>query len=226
MLGLPELALVDLDGTLVDSVPDLAWCVNAMMHELGMPVRSEASVRRWVGNGIERLVERALVDDIDGVPDAQLRERGMPVFMELYAEHGAERSRVYPGVEEGLSFLHGHGVRLGCVTNKAERFTLPLLDALGLGRYFELVVSGDTLPERKPSPRPLLYAAEYFRVAPSACAMIGDSRSDVEAARAAGFDIVCVSYGYNHGRDIRDERPDEVIDSLAELPRVFAGTQD
>ena len=226
MLGLPKLALIDLDGTLVDSVPDLAWCVNAMMQELGMPARGEASVRRWVGNGIERLVERALVDDIDGMPDAQLRERGMPVFMELYAEHGAERSRVYPGVEEGLAFLLGRGVRLGCVTNKAERFTLPLLETLGLGRYFELVVSGDTLPERKPSPRPLLYAAEYFRVAPSVCAMIGDSRSDVEAARAAGFDIVCVSYGYNHGRDIRDERPDEVIDSLAELPQVFAGTPD
>lgn len=223
MLPLPELALVDLDGTLIDSVPDLAWCVNAMMQRLDMPERSEAAVRRWVGNGVERLVERALVDDIDGVPEAALRERALPMFMELYAAHGAERSRVYPGVEEGLQFLADRGVRLGCVTNKAERFTLPLLEALGLRSRFELVVSGDTLPERKPSPRPLLYAAEYCRVAPSACAMIGDSRSDVAAARAAGFNVVCVSYGYNHGQDIRDERPDEVVDSLVELPRVFAG---
>lgn len=221
MLNMPELALIDLDGTLIDSVPDLAWCVNAMMEQVGMPERGEASVRRWVGNGVERLVERALVDDIDGMPEPELRARAMPVFMELYAEHGAERSQVCPGVEEGLQFLADKGVRLGCVTNKAERFTLPLLEALGLRSRFELVVSGDTLPERKPSPRPLLYAAEYFRVAPQVCTMIGDSRSDVAAARAAGFGIVCVSYGYNHGHDIRDERPDEVIDSFAEFSRVF-----
>ena len=222
MLSLPELALVDLDGTLIDSVPDLAWSVNAMMRELDMPERSETAVRRWVGNGIERLVERALIDDIEGMPDPELRERAMPIFMKLYAAHGAERSRVYPGVEKGLQFLADSGVRLGCVTNKAERFTLPLLEALDLRARFELVVSGDTLPERKPSPRPLLYAAEYFRVAPSVCTMIGDSRSDVAAARAAGFNIVCVSYGYNHGQDIRDEKPDEVIDSFVELSGLFA----
>ncbi|APZ41835.1 phosphoglycolate phosphatase [Acidihalobacter ferrooxydans] len=222
MLPLPELALIDLDGTLIDSVPDLTWCVNAMLRELGLPERSESAVRRWVGNGVERLVERALVDDIEGMPEADLRARAMPVFMELYAAHGAERSRVYPGVEDGLTYLADRGVRLGCVTNKAERFTLPLLEALGLRARFELVVSGDSLPERKPSPRPLLYAAEHFRVAPSACTMIGDSRSDVAAARAAGFTIVCVSYGYNHGKDIRDERPDVVIDSLADFAQVFA----
>ncbi len=225
VLPLPRLAVIDLDGTMVDSVPDLAWCVNGMLRELGMPERSESSVRRWVGNGVDRLVERALVDDIEGRPEPQLRARALPIFMRLYAEHGATDSRLYPGVEEGLDFLQKRGAHLACVTNKAEQFTLPLLEAMGLRSRFELVVSGDTLPERKPSPRPLLYAAEYFRVPPSAAVMIGDSRSDVTAARAAGFGCVCVSYGYNHGIDIRAEKPDVVIDSLAELPGVFAEDQ-
>ncbi len=218
---MPELVLVDLDGTLVDSVPDLAWCVNRMLRGLGLPERNEMSIRHWVGNGIERLVERALVDDIDGLPEAKLKEMALPIFMELYAAHGVERSRTYPGVKEGLNFLSRVGCRLGCVTNKAERFTLPLLEYFDLKRYFEIVISGDSLPECKPSPRPLLYASEYFHIPQSASVMIGDSHSDVEAARAAGFACVCVSYGYNHGRDISEERPDVIIDSLAELPKVF-----
>jgi phosphoglycolate phosphatase len=210
--------LIDLDGTLVDSVPDLAYCVDAMMAELGLPGRGEAAVRNWVGNGVERLVQRALVNDLDGDPDPGLYARALPVFMRLYQDNTSQRSRLYPGVREGLDQLRAGGYRLGCVTNKAERFTLPLLRDKGILDAFELVVSGDTLAQKKPDPAPLLHAARLFGVAPSDSLMVGDSRSDVKAARAAGFRIVCMTYGYNHGADIRDEMPDLVLDRLDQLP--------
>ena len=213
--------LIDLDGTLVDSVPDLAYCVDAMMAELGLPGRGEAAVRNWVGNGVERLVQRALVNDLDGDPDPGLYARALPVFMRLYQDNTSQRSRLYPGVREGLDQLRAGGYRVGCVTNKAERFTLPLLRDKGILDTFELVVSGDTLAQKKPDPAPLLYAARHFGVAPSEALMVGDSRSDEKAARAAGFRIVCMTYGYNHGADIRDEGPDLVLDRLDELPGLL-----
>lgn len=217
----PAMILIDLDGTLIDSVPDLAFCVDAMMTELGLPVRGEAAVRNWVGNGVERLVQRALCNDLDGQPDAALFERALPVFMRLYQENTSQRSCLYPGVREGLDLLHAQEYRLGCVTNKAERFTLPLLRDKGILDHFELVVSGDTLEKKKPDPMPLLYAAERFGVAPADSLMVGDSRSDVKAARAAGFRIVCMTYGYNHGADIREENPDVVLDRLDQLPGLL-----
>ncbi len=216
-----DLVLIDVDGTLVDSVPDLAYCVDEMMRRLGLPERGEAAVRQWVGNGVERLVKRALTNSLDGEPEAALYERALAVFVELYAENTSKRSQLYPGVREGLDYLRRRGFRLGSVTNKAARFTLPLLRDLGVRDYFEIVVSGDTLPQKKPDPAPLLYAARELGAAPARSLLIGDSRSDVKAARAAGFRVVCVSYGYNHGEDIRDYHPDAVIDSLAELPRLL-----
>jgi phosphoglycolate phosphatase len=192
-----------------------------MMTELGLPVRGEAAVRNWVGNGVERLVQRALCNDLDGQPDAAQFERALPVFMRLYQENTSQRSCLYPGVREGLDLLQAQAYRLGCVTNKAERFTLPLLRDKGILDCFELVVSGDTLEKKKPDPMPLLYAAERFGVAPADSLMVGDSRSDVKAARAAGFRIVCMTYGYNHGADIREEHPDVVIDRLDQLPELL-----
>ena len=214
----PAMILIDVDGTLVDSVPDLAFCVNAMMDGLGLPRPTEAQVRDWVGNGVQRLVERALVNDLHGTPDPALFERAYPLFLELYADNTSKRSVLYPGVREGLDALKAAGHPLGCVTNKAERFTRPLLRDLGLEDDFSLVVSGDTLATKKPDPEPLLFAARHFGVDPSRALMIGDSVNDVTAARAAGFQIICVSYGYNHGEDIRDAEPDAVVDSMAQIP--------
>ena len=213
----PKMVLIDLDGTLVDSVPDLAWCVDAMMRELGLPERGEPAVRKWVGNGVERLVQRALINAVDGEADEAEFRRALPVFMRLYRENTSGRSLLYPGVREGLDYLKRSGVRMGCVTNKAEQFTMPLLRDMAILDYFELVVSGDTLPLKKPDPAPLLYAAEQLGVTPAESLMVGDSRSDVKAARAAGFAIVCVSYGYNHGEDIRNHGPDAVIDRLDQI---------
>ena len=209
--------LIDVDGTLVDSVPDLAWCVDEMMQRLDMPVRGEQAVRQWVGNGVPRLVERALTNDLHGMPDQALYDLAYPVFLDLYAENTSKRSRVYDGVFEGLDYLKVSGYRMGCVTNKAEQFTLPLLKDLGLSDYFECIIAGDTLPKKKPDPMPLLHAAEVMGVTPAESTMLGDSQSDVKAARAAGFQIICMSYGYNHGEDIHDYAPDAVIDSMSEL---------
>lgn len=217
MLKKPEMILIDVDGTLVDSVPDLTFCVDEMMKQLDMPLRGEALVRQWVGNGVERLVRRALIGQLDGEPDEALFERAYPIFIDLYSDNTSKRSRLYPGVREGLDYLHGSGYRLGCVTNKAARFTEPLLQTLGIYDHFAIVISGDTLPEKKPHPMPLLHAAEFFGVEPAHSLMIGDSVSDVKAARAAGFQIVCMSYGYNHGIDIRDAHPDAVIDTMTQI---------
>jgi phosphoglycolate phosphatase len=218
----PGMVLVDVDGTLVDSVPDLAYCVDEMMQRLGRPTHGEAAVRNWVGNGVERLVRRALIGQLDGEPDEADFARAYPIFLDLYAENTSKRSVLYPGVRDGLDWLAAAGYPLGCVTNKVAQFTEPLLKDLGVYDRFGIVISGDSLPKRKPDPMPLLYAAEYFGVAPADSLMIGDSVSDVRAARAAGFRIVCMSYGYNHGEDIRLANPDAVIDSMAELQGLMA----
>jgi phosphoglycolate phosphatase len=219
----PKMILIDVDGTLVDSVPDLAFCVDAMMERLGRPPHGDAAVRNWVGNGVERLVRRALIGQLDGEPDEADFQEALPIFLELYRENTSGRSFLYPGIREGLDYLQGAGYPLGCVTNKVAQFTEPLLRDLGVRDYFDIVVSGDTLPRKKPDPLPLLHAAEHFGVPPREALMIGDSVSDVKAARAAGFGIICMSYGYNHGVDIRAAEPDAVMDSLIEIKGLLEG---
>jgi phosphoglycolate phosphatase len=217
----PRMILIDVDGTLVDSVPDLAWCVDELMRRLGRRPHGEARVRDWVGNGVERLCRRALVGGLDGEPPQEDFDRAYPIFLDLYAQNTSNRSYLYPGVREGLDYFKSQGYLLGCVTNKAAQFTVPLLKELGLYDDFGIVVSGDSLPVKKPDPQPLLHAAAHFDVTPEQSLMIGDSQSDVKAARAAGFQIVCMSYGYNHGEDIRNYNPDLVVDSMVELKEVL-----
>jgi phosphoglycolate phosphatase len=209
--------LFDLDGTLVDSVPDLTTAVDAMLAELGRSPAGEAKVREWIGNGAQRLVKRALVGAMDGEPAATLFEQAFPRFLEHYQQHLCERTRLYDGVADCLAELRSQELPLGVVTNKPERFTQPLLAALGIARDFAVVVGGDTLAQKKPHPAPLLYAAEQLGVAPAAVLMVGDSRNDVLAARQAGMPVVCVPYGYNHGEDIRLTAPDAVVEDLRQL---------
>ncbi len=213
----PKLVMIDVDGTLVDSVPDLAYCVDQMMISLGRPAIGEERVRHWVGNGVPRLVERALTGELDGFPSQQAFDKAYPIFLDLYAQNSSVRSTLYEGVIEGLDYLKSKGYLLGCVTNKAEQFTLPLLKSLGIIDYFGIVISGDTLEKKKPDPLPLIHGANFFNINPNECLMLGDSVSDVKAARAASFQIICMSYGYNHGNNIADENPDLVIDSMKQL---------
>ena len=213
----PKLIMIDVDGTLVDSVPDLAYCIDEMMKKLGQQKWGEAKVRHWVGNGIPKLVERALTGELEGRPIKEVFDIAYPIFLDLYEDNATERSYLYDGVREGLDYLQSQGYQLGCVTNKSEQFTHPLLQVLGIFNDFKIIISGDTLVKRKPDPMPLLYCAEHFNLKPEECLMLGDSVSDVKAARAAGFDIICMSYGYNHGNDISDESPDLVIDSMTQL---------
>ena len=217
----PELVLLDLDGTLVDSVPDLAWSVNKTLSELAIAERDMTSIRNWVGNGLEKLLHRSLTNDFDGEADVELFNAAFEKFMIIYSEHMCSLSECYPGVHEGLDQLKGKNIKLGCVTNKREQFVGPILEKLGIMDHMSIVIAGDTLPQKKPDPMPLLHAASIFEKDPGQSLMVGDSESDVKAARAAGFQIVCVSYGYNHGQDIHNTNPDAVVDSIAELPQLF-----
>ena len=207
-----KLILFDLDGTLVDSVGDLAWCGNEMLRELEIPVRDQQAARNWVGNGLERFVKRVLTNDMSAEPDEVLFRSGLEIFSKLYGDHTSDHSELYPGAMETLESLSNLELHLACVTNKPEPFTSRLIADMGLDRFFELVVAGDTTPRIKPDPMPLHYAADYFGFDHQACLMVGDSSNDVLAARAAGFAVVAVPYGYNHGKDIRQSSPDLVVD--------------
>lgn len=215
--ALPRLVMFDLDGTLLDSVPDLAAAVDSMLAQLDRPPAGMAQVRHWVGNGAAVLVRRALAGAVehDGVDDA-LAARALELFLAAYA--GEHRfSSVYPGVIETLDWLRDQAVELALITNKPARFVAPLLEEKALGGYFRWIVGGDTLPRQKPDPAGLLHVLAQARVAPAQALFIGDSRNDVLAARAAGLPCVAVSYGYNHGRPIAEEAPDLLVDDLRQL---------
>ena len=220
----PRLVAIDLDGTLVDTVPDLAWCIDRTMPLFGVPPRGEALVRGWVGNGVERLVERALTGEPDAPAAPELLRDACAAFLDLYSTHGRDRSRIYPGVRDGLAVLGARGTALACITNKPYRPAVELLAHLALDDCFDLVLGGDSLPRRKPDPLPLLHACSELGVTVEHSVFVGDSINDVKAARAAGMRVACVSYGYNHGRDIAESAPDAVVDSLDELVPLCFGS--
>ncbi|MCI0400237.1 MAG: phosphoglycolate phosphatase [Gammaproteobacteria bacterium] len=220
-LSKPEMVLLDLDGTLVDSVPDLAYCVDSMLKEVDLPPRNIAKVRQWMGRGLERLVKRALVDGGQLEPDNAPFDKAFPILLKLYAQNTCERSRLYPGAREGLAYLRRSAYKVSCVTNKLTRFTKPLLQSLGIYHDFSIVICGDILAKKKPDPMPLLHAAEFFGVEPGNALMVGDTVNDIRAARAVGFQILCVTYGYNQGGNIHDARPDATVDPLAKLPSLI-----
>ncbi|MGH8307431.1 MAG: phosphoglycolate phosphatase [Gammaproteobacteria bacterium] len=214
-----QLVAFDLDGTLVDSMPDIAHAVDSMVRELGLSPPDIGAVRTWVGDGVRRLVERALIGSRDCEPDAKLYRRGFEAFRRAYAGHMAVDTRVYPGAREVLDRLQDAGIHMACITNKSAEFTEPLLNALNLRDYFGVVLSGDSLAQHKPDPLPLLHAARHFKIAPSQACMVGDSRNDLLAARSAGFRAIGVRYGYGGG--LADLKPDAMLDSLTELPPLL-----
>jgi phosphoglycolate phosphatase len=216
-----KMVMIDLDGTLIDTVPDLAAAGNRMLADLGRPAWPPEKATTWIGNGVPRFVKRNLTGEMWAEPEEALFQQGLALFQKHYAAAVSALSRPFPGVVEGLDQLTAQGFALACITNKAEAFTLPLLKDLGLYKYFRLVLSGDSLPRQKPDPLPLHHACRHFGITPDHGVLVGDSSNDVEAARAAGMPVICVTYGYNHGHDIRDARPDAVVDSLLEVPQYL-----
>lgn len=213
----PELMLFDLDGTLIDSVPDLASAVDSMLTELGLPVAGRGKVSHWVGNGADMLVRRALAggneSKASAFHDDEIRA-ARAVFDRAYLDCLHSATGAFEGVDE---FLKGLDVIKVLITNKPRKFTEPLLKSLGWQSEFRFILCGDDLSEKKPSPLPVLHACAETGIIPQRALMIGDSRHDIAAAKAAGVATIAVTYGYNHGEDIRDSAPDLVIDSFSEL---------
>ncbi len=208
---------VDLDGTLLDTVPDLAAAANAMMRELARPEYPLETVASFVGRGIPKLVARCLPDlDEAGVEAAQA------IFRRHYAIANGRCSTIFPGVLDGLQAMRDAGLRLAVITNKATAFTEPLLVASGLAPWFEFAVSGDTLAHKKPHPAQLLHACERMGTQPGENLHIGDSHHDAVAARAAGCPVFIVPYGYNEGEDVQGIDCDAIVASLAEAYRRIA----
>jgi phosphoglycolate phosphatase len=212
---------IDLDGTLLDTIPDLAAACNMMLAELGRPPLELALIRTFVGKGIANLVERTLAGRIEGGVERTLLDRAMPIYERCYTAVNGRHTTIYPGVQEGLDRLRAEGYTLACVTNKSTRFTLPLLDMVGFAQYFRTVVAGDTLTLKKPDPAPLLHVCEALKTKPGHTLMIGDSINDTQAARAAGCPVFCVTYGYNEGHDVRELDADALLDSLADAVRLI-----
>lgn len=218
---LPRAILMDLDGTLIDSAADIALSLNRALDDLGLPRVSELQVRDWVGRGAGRLVEVVLQHVVPHHADNPYRHeveaRLLERFMARYQDSVCEASTVYPGVRDFIDAAQAAGIRLACVTNKPYKPAVALLRALDLLDDFELLIGGDTLAHKKPHPEPLLHCLRHFEVTASQALMVGDSRNDVDAARAAGIKVVAVPYGYNHGEPIEACAPDRLVASLAEL---------
>ena len=223
--GKREAILFDLDGTLIDSAPDLATALNRTMQKLGRPVYDEATVRHWVGNGATALVSRALSGGREIAPDLDeaLLKRALEIFMALYQERLCERTALYPGVRETLERLSSQGLRMAVVTNKPGPFVAPILRKLGIERFFEFALGGEDLPRKKPHPMPLLHACEKLGVPVERALMVGDSSNDILAAKAAGMRSVGVGWGYNYGEEIADYGPDAVIERFDELLGLLEG---
>jgi len=209
--------LFDLDGTLVDTAPDISAAVDATLLALDRPPLDAAMVKSYIGRGVDTLLHRVLTGERDGNAEPELHDRARDVFFREYDAHNGRTAKIYPGVVEGIEHARRLGLRLCCVTNKLQRFSEDLLAHVGLDRYLDFVIGGDALAERKPHPAPLLHAAARFGVEPAECLMIGDSSNDALAARAAGMPVVLVAYGYTEDQPIGAIDCDAVVDSVAEI---------
>lgn len=208
--------LFDLDGTLVDTAPDLHRALDATLLAHGHAATDEAMMREWVGAGAAVMIRRALAAQ-DVVPDEDRSRVLLEDFLAHYREHIADHSRVYPGIRETLDLLTARGVAMACVTNKFEGLARQLLAALDLAPRFGAVLGGDSLAVRKPDAAPLIEACRQLGRSPARALMVGDSRTDVDAARNAGIPVVCVRYGYSQGEAVEDLGADALVESVRDL---------
>lgn len=205
---------LDLDGTLLDTAPDLAAAANAALADLALAPLPAGKVRDFVGSGIAMLVRRCLAASLAREPEAALLEQAQARFAAHYERLNGSTSQPFPGAVEGIVAMRAQGLHLACVTNKAARFTRPLLAAAGLARYFDAVVTSDMVGARKPDPAVFLHACRELGVPPGEACTIGDSANDADGARAAGCRFLLVPYGYREGRELREIPCDRIIDSL------------
>lgn len=214
--------LFDLDGTLLNTIPDLADAVNAMRMEMSLPPLRQDIVATYVGKGSEVLVRRALTDylaDHDEPVEPQRLAQGLELFYQCYHVVNGDKTVVYEGVLNGLKKFRAQGVKMAVVTNKPGEFTQPLLERTGLANFFEHAVSGDTCARKKPDPMPLQHACQLLNAEPQQTLMVGDSRNDVQAARAASMAVVAVPYGYNEGQGVQGLNADAIVSSIDEAAR-------
>lgn len=213
--------MYDLDGTLVDSIPDLTIAIDNMLQDLSRPPAGIEKVTMWVGNGVPSLIKRALADNMMGdqskVIDLSLFEQAHKCFRHHYANEIGRHSCLYSGVRKFLKKMAEEKVKQAVITNKPADFARKLLKIMAIDHFFELTVGGDTLTEKKPYPLPLQYTMRYFSCDSDNALMIGDSSNDIKAARATGVKVIGLNYGYNHGEPIEYSNPDAVLSSLSEL---------
>ncbi|HSH86439.1 MAG: phosphoglycolate phosphatase [Methylophilus sp.] len=211
-----KLVMFDLDGTLLDTAPQIAEAANRMLVALGKPMLPQAQISTYIGEGVQNLIKRCLTGNLHDEPEAELFAQAQPLYHGFYANNATD-SKPFPGVMSTLQQLKADGYPLACVTNKPEKFTLPLLEKAGLSDFFKIVVSGDTLAKKKPDPLPLLHICQKLGVLPAEAVLIGDSETDVQAAQAAGCFVVTVPYGYNQGREIDVATVDATVQQLTDV---------
>jgi phosphoglycolate phosphatase len=215
-----QLLIFDFDGTLIDSLPDLADATNAMLTTLGKDTYPIETIRNWIGNGSRLLVERALVGKLEvaeGELTVEEADHAEQIFFEAYKNLSGSKTVAYPDVDDGLKKLHAAGYTLALVTNKPIRFVPKILQSFGWQDLFSEVMGGDSLAVKKPDPAPLLHVCETLNVSVDQAVMIGDSRNDMLAGQNANMDTLGLSYGYNYGQDIRELNPTEAFDHFADL---------
>jgi len=218
-------ALFDLDGTLFDTLADLAAATNAMRAEFGLPPLARALIGTYIGKGAAKLIARALAGPEGRLVTQAEREDAFALFRQHYLAHNGKAAVLYPGVREGLQTFHAMGLKLGIVTNKLAQFTPPLLEQAGVAALFSCVVCGDTCARAKPDPMPVLHACQVLNAEPGQTVMIGDSINDTQAARAAGVAVLAVSYGYNEGQDVHTLDADAIVPSIVDAARWVAQRQ-
>ncbi len=207
----------DLDGTLVDSVPDLAIATQLMLADLNFKTCSEEQVRSWVGNGAKKLIERAIsYASENGLDDALIAD-ALPLFMKHYQTNLHNKSCLYDGVEQSIEVLKQAGYKLAIVTNKPSRFAEPLLNAFGLSEYFDVILGGDSLEKMKPDPLPLQHLLAHWQLKADQLLMVGDSKNDILAAKSASVASIGLTYGYNYGEDISLHGPDVVCEQFNDI---------
>jgi phosphoglycolate phosphatase len=214
-------AIIDLDGTMLHTVPDFELALNAMRAEFELSPIDQQTIEPMVGKGSEKLIRDVLALDFDTARIDAVFEDAMAAYQRHYLAINGEKSTLFPDVIEGLRALKGLGLRLACVTNKPIAFTLPLLDKKGLAPFFEIVYGGDSLPKKKPDPLPLQQVCRDFDLDPARVVAIGDSSNDAEAARAAGCFVLTVPYGYNHGKPVQTINSDGIVDSLLDAAKLI-----